>query len=741
MSASDDDDFEDPPSSVTAKKRKAGAPAPKPSPKKTKRPRLQSSPPPSSKTKKNVSSRLPILENNQQTMLIFVAKQPPPTIQTPAKSLNETQPRPPTIVPNKSATVHERPVAPHPVLQPHVSTDDDTDDAATIAMLESLAAEEQLSEGDDDDLRHETEYEIQEEPISQLRCPVCDVVLEAESAEKHVNKCLDGSGGKSEPSSSSKPLSKPGQQSLMSFFGGGASSSNGDSNNKPAAVNSSSTNSGGKSTAEIASSSSHSITTTTTFVASPIPTFKRSTTSTSTTSIVSGASSATGDSKKSYWNKTGKSAPFYKKLPGTKFTVDAFSYGRIEGCTSYFLSHYHSDHYGGLTKAFTHGIIYCSKVTSNLVVNQLKVPPKYVKALPMNERVQVENVFVTLVDANHCPGAVLFLFEVPQANGKMSTYLHTGDFRASPQHIANPIINSQRLDLLYLDTTYCKPAHKFPPQDAVVRAVSELARRVVLNNETVQDIVMGKPVDTSKVDKSPPSMMKRFLSKANPLFGTPKKKSRTLFVCGTYLIGKEKVFVGIAKAISSKIYADANKRRILTLLEDGDIDSLLTGNADEADVHVVGMGGLNKEALTKTLEANKSVTSIIALRPTGWTFRPDKYQSANDLKPFTVTSLKPSYPTPQITIMGVPYSEHSSFLELASFVTSLNIGKVIPTVNMGNPKMREEMNRWFEAWKMQRLDRLMVADVEDDGDDLREYLSQAVPADDVDEKGCIRGEG
>ena len=122
--------------------------------------------------------------------------------------------------------------------------------------------------------------------------------------------------------------------------------------------------------------------------------------------------------------------------------------------TIYFLSHWHADHYGGLDEkwgrmkpkeedekgegddddngddnddASSHALIYTGPITARLVIDLLGVDPSFVRPLELNVSHQVgENYCVTLFDANHCPGAVCFLFEID--NGR-STYLHTGDFR------------------------------------------------------------------------------------------------------------------------------------------------------------------------------------------------------------------------------------------------------------------------------------------------------------------------
>ncbi|KNC98421.1 uncharacterized protein SPPG_06125 [Spizellomyces punctatus DAOM BR117] len=428
------------------------------------------------------------------------------------------------------------------------------------------------------------------------------------------------------------------------------------------------------------------------------------------------------------WNMRKKQCPWYKKMPGTKFSVDAFSYGKIDGIEGYFLSHFHSDHYGGLNKSFTHGPIYCSTVTGNLVIQQLRVNPKYVVRLPMDTAVDVMGVRVTLIEANHCPGAVLFLFEFRNQDGQMRRYLHTGDFRAHASQLAHPSLQAGKLDIIYLDTTYCHPSHRFPPQDQVVEAICELCRRVCHRGETVQSIIASGSDKKKAAKEKPPSaaeLLKRWIgwgvTKGPKPTTKPKNRSRTLIIVGSYTIGKEKVFASIAQTLSTKIYANHYKRTVLAAEENAALDDLLCKNPKEAGVHVVGMGGLRGDAVKEYIVKNDlsdQCDSVICIRPTGWTFRPSKSNPIAEQKPFDVGALKPSYSyiqipappakgpinggnttlkpkaVPLITI-PLPYSEHSSFEELEMFVKTLTgrknggVDRVIATVRGSGDKGRE----------------------------------------------------
>ncbi|CAF5094298.1 unnamed protein product, partial [Rotaria sp. Silwood1] len=73
-----------------------------------------------------------------------------------------------------------------------------------------------------------------------------------------------------------------------------------------------------------------------------------------------------------------------------------------------------------------------------------------------------------------------------------------------------------------------------------------------------------------------------------------KENARTLIAIGTYLIGKERIFHAIAKALDCKIFVETRKFRILNQLENTDLSTRLTTNADETNVHVVGMGSISQ---------------------------------------------------------------------------------------------------------------------------------------------------
>jgi DNA cross-link repair 1A protein len=51
-----------------------------------------------------------------------------------------------------------------------------------------------------------------------------------------------------------------------------------------------------------------------------------------------------------------------------------------------------------------------------------------------------------------------------------------------------------------------------------------------------------------------------------------------------------------------------------------------------------------------------------------------------------------------ITIYGVPYSEHSSFTELQRFVQFLRPDEIIPTVNAADYRKRNAMTKYFKEW-------------------------------------------
>jgi DNA cross-link repair 1A protein len=444
-----------------------------------------------------------------------------------------------------------------------------------------------------------------------------------------------------------------------------------------------------------------------------------------------------------------RTCPFYKILPGFNICVDAFRYGAVEGCKAYFLSHFHSDHYVGLTSSWQHGPIYCSRVTANLVRQQLRVEPKFVVDLEFEQKIDVPGsnaVSVTMIPANHCPGSSIFLFEKVVGKGKnprIQRVLHCGDFRACPMHVHHPLLRpdiidvvtgkstgQQKIDVCYLDTTYLNPRYAFPSQEEVITACADMC--VSLKKEKADEndewektkreragAGMAKFIqrDSENVKDEPASPHGEDSPTKNPSpTKEPKPRGRLLVIVGTYSIGKERICVGIAKALGSKIFAPAGKQRICACLEDPELDSLLTRDPLEAQVHMTPLFEIRAETLSDYLFNYKAYFSrIVGFRPSGWNYRPPNSRfvespavqtvlySANWKSTYSMADLVPQRgSTREAACFGVPYSEHSSFRELTMFCCALRIDKIIPTVNVGSAKSREKMKAWTDRWAADR---------------------------------------
>lgn len=469
-----------------------------------------------------------------------------------------------------------------------------------------------------------------------------------------------------------------------------------------------------------------------------------------------------------------RTCPFYKIMPGFFICVDAFRYGAVQGCNAYFLSHFHSDHYIGLTSSWCHGPIYCSHVTANLVRRQLRVDSKWVVDLEFEKKTEVPNtqgVDVTMIPANHCPGSSLFLFEKVVGKGKipkLQRVLHCGDFRACPAHIQHPklrpditdlvtkrTVGQQKLDVCYLDTTYLTPKYAFPSQEEVIKACGDmcisLSKDFVDDDDTweqtkreragsgmvkfvrrnsfkeddspmmgevaplkIEEPITGKAGNSTKIKIEDEDNDANFRVKSGEK--KQKPRGRLLVVVGTYSIGKERICIGVAKALRSKIYAPPNKQKICAALEDPELSALMTDDPLEAQVHMQMLMEIRAETLADYLTGFKPHFSrIVGFRPSGWNYRPPSSRftespavqtvlNSNNWKShYSMAELIPQRgSTRDANCFGVPYSEHSSFRELTMFCCALRIDKIIPTVNVGSAKSREKMKAWCEKWALDK---------------------------------------
>lgn len=132
--------------------------------------------------------------------------------------------------------------------------------------------------------------------------------------------------------------------------------------------------------------------------------------------------------------------------------------------------------------------------------------------------------------------------------------LHVGDFRASFEMESLPVFwNNTNIDILYLDTTYLSENYDFCHQSDSIDRICCLLQQFHEQN-------VGK---------------------------------RILHVCGTYLVGKEKLWLAVAERFDLRIWTEPNRRKVIDCLNWPEIQVRLCDNPQEANLHLINMGKIS----------------------------------------------------------------------------------------------------------------------------------------------------
>jgi len=113
----------------------------------------------------------------------------------------------------------------------------------------------------------------------------------------------------------------------------------------------------------------------------------------------------------------------------------------------------------------------CLQLDANLI-HALELDVPYV--IPLTSSGDV-TMTVTLMDARHCPGSVMFLFD-----GYFGRILYTGDFRYEECMLVRGPLNELKLnpvDVLYIDNTFCSPKCSLPSRREAKRQTINIIKQ------------------------------------------------------------------------------------------------------------------------------------------------------------------------------------------------------------------------------------------------------------------------
>ncbi|XP_054820227.1 uncharacterized protein LOC129319251 [Prosopis cineraria] len=163
---------------------------------------------------------------------------------------------------------------------------------------------------------------------------------------------------------------------------------------------------------------------------------------------------------------------------GLPFSVDTWTPSSMRK-RYHFLTHAHKDHSSGISSHASFPI-YCTHFTKTLVLQHYpQLEDSLFVGIEVGQSIVIDDpdgaFAVTVFDANHCPGAVMFLFE-----GKFGNILHTGDCRLSPECLQNlPEKYTGKkgkdprcqLDCVFLDCTFGSFSQGMPSKHSAIQEV------------------------------------------------------------------------------------------------------------------------------------------------------------------------------------------------------------------------------------------------------------------------------
>ncbi|KAM6497508.1 hypothetical protein JOM56_007981, partial [Amanita muscaria] len=281
------------------------------------------------------------------------------------------------------------------------------------------------------------------------------------------------------------------------------------------------------------------------------------------------------------------------------------------------------------------------------------------KALPLNTPTPIElehgeEITLTLIDANHCPGAVMYLIE-----GRQGAVLHTGDFRSEPWFLdslaRNPYLQpylaplstsnesfvNKALDAIYLDTASAFSTLFVPTKEQATTGLT--------------DLLKCYPPDTH-------------------------------FFINAWTWGYEDILKSIARAFQCQIHVDWYKYSVYQRVSDPFLRSIVTLDANSTRFHAcerfhrcdhvaVDAEPDEYDVLVKSKKGHRVVyINPVTMAIESWNIYLEDTKKAIRTTGEVVNSLL------------VPLSRHSPLPELQAFVRLFRPKRVIP--NSLNPRLR-----------------------------------------------------